>query len=215
MAWLISRRHNSEFKSVFKSLTALLGLWWTKDWIFYYYCVFFFSRINGRFNILLARATSYTLTCVWACVSVYLTSNTVIIEITIYKFATIYFSQENIEIHRQLSPDGVKWQFIFPWSPYTSSLCESAVKSIKNLIYKLLVESHLTYEESCTPGCLSPRSLTEISQDPSNLTYLTPAHFLIGQFLLAVPDRDESNIPANRLDRWRIIRHFFSNTLEH
>ncbi|KAE9523673.1 hypothetical protein AGLY_015891 [Aphis glycines] len=74
-------------------------------------------------------------------------------------------------------------------------------------------ESHLTYEEFNTiltrvEACLNSRPLTEMSSDPSDLTYLTPAHFLIGESLMAVPERDESTMPANRLDRWRRIRQY-------
>jgi len=79
---------------------------------------------------------------------------------------------------------------------------------MKSLIYRVLGESHLSYEELCTiltraEACLNSRPLTEMSTDPSDLTYLTPGHFLIGESLLAIPERDESTMPVNRLDRWR------------
>ncbi|XP_025190399.1 uncharacterized protein LOC112590994 [Melanaphis sacchari] len=117
------------------------------------------------------------------------------------------------EIQKQTANDGVEWRFIPPRSPHFGGLWEAAVKSMKNLIGKVLGESHLTYEELNTiltrvEACLNSRPLTEMSSDPSDLTYLTPAHFLIGESLMAVPERDESTMPANRLDRWRRIRQY-------
>ncbi|CAI6374547.1 unnamed protein product [Macrosiphum euphorbiae] len=109
--------------------------------------------------------------------------------------------------------DRREWRFIPPRSPHFGGLWEASVKSMKNLIGRVLSESHLTYEELNTiltrvEACLNSRPLTEMSSDPSDLTYLTPAHFLIGESLMAIPERDESTIPANRLDRWRRVRQY-------
>ncbi|XP_029348389.1 uncharacterized protein LOC115034949 [Acyrthosiphon pisum] len=109
--------------------------------------------------------------------------------------------------------DRREWRFIPPRSPHFGGLWEASVKSMKNLIGKVLSESHLTYEELNTiltrvEACLNSRPLTEMSSDPSDLTYLTPAHFLIGESLMVIPERDESTIPANRLDRWRRVRQY-------
>jgi len=84
---------------------------------------------------------------------------------------------------------------------------------MKSLIYRVLGESHLSYEKLCTiltraGAYLNSRPLTEMSIDPSDLTYLTPGHFLIGESLQAILERDESTMPVNRLDRWRRVRHF-------
>lgn len=78
---------------------------------------------------------------------------------------------------------------------------------MKNPIHEVLGEAYLTYEELCTilvriEVCLNSRPLTEISHDPSDFNYLTPVNFLIGEYLLAVPERDE------RLERWRRVQHF-------
>lgn len=128
-------------------------------------------------------------------------------------YALFKSTEHNNEIQKQTANDGVEWRFIPPRSPHFGGLWEASVKSMKNLIGRVLGESHLTYEELNTiltrvEACLNSRPLTEMSSDPSDLTYLTPAHFLIGESLMAVPERDESTIPANRLDRWRRVRQY-------
>ncbi|GFX25896.1 DUF5641 domain-containing protein [Trichonephila clavipes] len=35
---------------------------------------------------------------------------------------------------------------------------------------------------------------------------LTPAHFLVGSSLVAVPDPDYTEIPINRLSRWQLVQ---------
>jgi len=84
---------------------------------------------------------------------------------------------------------------------------------MKNLLFRVLGESYLTYEELSTiltrvEACLNSRPLTSMSSDPSDLSYLTPAHFLIGDSFMALPERDETTIPNNKLDRWRRVQQF-------
>lgn len=88
---------------------------------------------------------------------------------------------------------------------------------MKALLKSVLSESYLTYEELCNiltrvEACLNSRPLTALSSDPSDLLYITPAHFLIGDSLMSIPERDETNTPVNRLDKWRRVQQF-SQTL--
>ena len=43
-----------------------------------------------------------------------------------------------------------------------------------------------------------------LSSSPDDLSALTPGHFLIGTELLARPELNVTDLPANRLDRWQI-----------
>jgi len=55
-------------------------------------------------------------------------------------------------------------------------------------------------------ACLNSRPLTQASNDPSDLTVLTPGHFLIGDLLTAVPDEVLIETRMNRLSRWQLVQ---------
>eukprot|EP00102_Acyrthosiphon_pisum_P024198 XP_016661408.1 PREDICTED: uncharacterized protein LOC107884242 [Acyrthosiphon pisum] len=129
----------------------------------------------------------------------------------VYQLFQVQKHQEIIK--SGLAKIGVQWKFIPPRSPHFGGLWEAAVKSMKSLLRSVLCESYLTYEELCTiltrvEACLNSRPLTALSSDPSDLLYITPAHFLIGDSLMSIPERDETNTPVNRLDRWRRVQQF-------
>jgi len=70
---------------------------------------------------------------------------------------------------------------------------------MRNLLYKVLGEAKLTYEEMSTAltrveACLNSRPITPMSSDPTDLTVLTSSHFLIGDAITAVPERDETGV---------------------
>lgn len=117
------------------------------------------------------------------------------------------------KVQEYLTNDRIEWKFIPPRSPHFGGLWESAVKSMKNLLFKVLGESHLTYEEMYTvltrvEACLNSRPITPLSSCPTDLTSLTPGHFLIGEALTASPEKDYTSITPNRLDRWRRVQQF-------
>lgn len=129
----------------------------------------------------------------------------------------IYQSLQSTEHQNSISADladkGVEWKFIPPRSPHFGGLWEAAVKSMKNLLYRVLGEARLTFEELSSvltriESCLNSRPITPMSSDPSDLSYLTPGHFLIGDTLTSVPERDETTTPDNRLDRWRRVTKY-------
>lgn len=50
--------------------------------------------------------------------------------------------------------------------------------------------------------------------DPEDLSALTPAHLLIGRSLMAIPEKEVTQIPQNRLRHWRrlqaIAQHYWA-----
>jgi len=103
--------------------------------------------------------------------------------------------------------------------PHFGGLWEAAVKSFKSHLYKSLGNATLTYEELNTllvriEEILNSRPLTALSFDPSDISTFTPGHFLIGESLLALPERDETITSSNNLSRWKRVsqmaQHFWS-----
>ncbi|GFW53927.1 DUF5641 domain-containing protein [Trichonephila clavipes] len=53
---------------------------------------------------------------------------------------------------------------------------------------------------------LNSGPICPLSNDPNDDETLTPAHFLVGPSLVAVPDPDYSEIPIDRLSRWQLVQ---------
>ncbi|XP_039759903.1 uncharacterized protein LOC120633641 [Pararge aegeria] len=132
---------------------------------------------------------------------------------------TSFFSQCSENIKNELSNRGIEFKTIPPYTPHFGGLWEAAVKSVKHHLRRILTLTNLTYEEMSTcliqiEAILNSRPLTPLSSDPSDLTCLTPAHFLIGRSLLTVPRPPVSDANINRLDRYERIeklkQHFWT-----
>ena len=76
----------------------------------------------------------------------------------------------------------------------------------------------LTFEEMYTfltrvEAVLNSRPLTPMSNDPNDLTTLSPGHFLIGDTLTAPMERDLQEAKLNHLNRYQLIekmrQHFW------
>jgi hypothetical protein len=101
------------------------------------------------------------------------------------------------------------WHFNPPGAPHFGGLWEAAVKSMKSLLVRIMGSHNPTFEELTTVLCrieavLNSRPLTPMTSSSQDLDYLTPGHFLIGQPLLAVPDRpvpEEQNV----VNRWTLL----------
>lgn len=109
-----------------------------------------------------------------------------------------------------LSNQKITWHFIPPRSPHFGGLWESGIKSVKSHIKKVLGLSILTYEEMYTfltrvEACLNSRPLTPLSDDPNDLSVLTPGHFLIGAPLTGMEEPSYMDVTLNRLSRWQVI----------
>ncbi|KAL0851866.1 hypothetical protein ABMA28_000162 [Loxostege sticticalis] len=83
----------------------------------------------------------------------------------------------------------IQWHFNSPSWPSAGGLWEAAVKSLKYHLRRVIGEQKLTYEEHSTllaqlKACLMP--LLPLNEDPDDLDYLTPSHFLSSGLTLTI-----------------------------
>lgn len=126
---------------------------------------------------------------------------------------------EILKLEPDLTGSSIKIHYIPAYTPHFGGLWESAVKSTKHHLRRILGLTHLTYEEMSTcliqiEGILNSRPLTPLSDDPSDLCPLTPAHLLIGRSLQTVPHLPVSTSNINQLKRYERIQalkqHFWN-----
>lgn len=115
----------------------------------------------------------------------------------------------NDDVAVALAKDGISWHFIPPSAPHFGGLWEAGVRSVKLHLRRVIGSSILTFEELYTlltqiEAILNSRPLCSLSDDDINP--LTPAHFIIGEPLTAVPEPNLLDIPPNRLTHWKHIQ---------
>lgn len=119
-------------------------------------------------------------------------------------------------IDSKLANEGIEWHFNPPLAPHFGGLWESAVKSMKHHLNRVMKETKLTLAELGTllcqiEACVNSRPLTPMSHDPSDLEPLTPAHFLVGGPITLHPEPDVSNENINGLERWKLVQRLMQS----
>ena len=104
---------------------------------------------------------------------------------------------------------GIEWSFIPERAPNFGRLWESTLKPVKKHLSATTNGKCFTFEEMSAllaqiEAVLNSRPLMPISSDDTDLSVLTPGHFLIGQPITALPDRDYSNMRILR--RWNLVQ---------
>lgn len=114
-----------------------------------------------------------------------------------------------------LSDHFIEWKFSPPLSPHFNGLAESAVKSSKSHLKRVIGDRNLTFEEYVTiftqiESILNSRPLCPISDDPTELNALTPGHFIIGTPLVSIPEPpiDEK---MTLKSRWHLTQFMVNN----
>jgi hypothetical protein len=111
--------------------------------------------------------------------------------------------QELAEIQQIFSDDlltevnemSIQWHFNCPAWPHAGGEWESQVKGLKYHLRRVIGEQKLTYEEFYTiltqiEGCMNSRPLCAVSEEPDDLEYLTPSHFLNSGPILTILDTE-------------------------
>ncbi|XP_075163068.1 uncharacterized protein LOC142235694 [Haematobia irritans] len=120
------------------------------------------------------------------------------------------------DISNKYSTHGFEWCFIPPHAPHMGGLWESAVKSFKYHFKRIAGSHRFTFEQFATilariEGVLNSRPISALSEDPSDLSALTPGHFLRGSPMLAFPEPISPNISlTNRWMKLKALHHQFT-----
>ena len=122
-------------------------------------------------------------------------------------------------VHQHLLKDRITWDNIPERAPHFGGLWESAVKTMKYHLKRVLGSQILTYEELATvscqvEACLNSRPiLATTSHDSDGILSLTPGHFLLLKPPTAYPDNPRLPEEPCRLKKWHlcqsIVQHFW------
>lgn len=109
--------------------------------------------------------------------------------------------------------EGIDWHFIPPLSPNFGGLWEAGIKSVKSHLSRVVGQQILTFEEFYTllvqvEAVLNSRPLCPLSNDPNDLSVLTPGHFLTLEPLNSLPEPNLCDVKLGRLSRWQLIQRF-------
>lgn len=120
------------------------------------------------------------------------------------------------EVAELLANDGTKWNFIPPRAPNFGGLWEAGIKSVKTHIVKTIGDSTLTFEEMTTllsqiEACLNSRPICQMNDHPDDVTPLTPAHFLVGEPLIVLPEKHDIKEAISPLNRWRLVQRMMTH----
>lgn len=106
-------------------------------------------------------------------------------------------SWASTEVQDYVNWNGVQWKFIVPSAPHQGGIWEAAVKQMKHHMKRIIGADKYTYEAVSTllaeiEACMNSRPICAMSDDPNDVSALTPAHFLIGEPLkLPLPARHD------------------------
>lgn len=126
--------------------------------------------------------------------------------------------QHKGSLEKFLAVERITWHFIPPNAPNFGGLWEAAIKSAKTYLRKIIGQAHLNYEEMYTllvqiEAILNSRPITPLSNDPNDLFFLSPGHFLIGDALNSYVEPSLAHLQSNRLSRWQHVeqlrQHFW------
>lgn len=119
--------------------------------------------------------------------------------------------ESNMEFMQAVTDLSVQWHFNAPSWPSAGGIWEAAIKSLKYHLKRVVGEQRLTYEEFTTilsqlEGCLNARPLCAMSEDPDDLDYLTPSHFLSSGPVLSLFDTEQ-----DLRTRWYLCQKIYND----
>ncbi|XP_065368962.1 uncharacterized protein LOC135961390 [Calliphora vicina] len=135
---------------------------------------------------------------------------------TLRREFTTFINTTSQDIAQKYISHGFDWSFIPPQAPHMGGLWEAAVKSFKFHLKRVAGAYRFNFEEFTTllariEGVLNSRPISSLSEDPSDLTALTPGHFLRGGPIMSFPEQTNDNLSLiNRWEKLKAIHHKLS-----
>ena len=111
-------------------------------------------------------------------------------------------------MQQQYLNKGIDWKFIPFRSPYFGGMWEAAVKTAKYHFYRTVGLHVLTFDELRTrqiSAIMNSHPLCPITEDPDDIDFLTPGHFLIGCSFLSINEPNITDVNCNGLSRWQLV----------
>ncbi|XP_075163174.1 uncharacterized protein LOC142235801 [Haematobia irritans] len=127
-----------------------------------------------------------------------------------------FIKSSSSDISNKYLSHGLEWSFIPPHAPHMGGLWEAAVKSFKHHFKRLAGTHRFTFEQLATllariEGVLNSRPISALSEDPTDISALTPGHFLKGSPMVALPEPLSPNLSLiNRWTKLKAIHHQFA-----
>ncbi|XP_008547925.1 uncharacterized protein LOC103571516 [Microplitis demolitor] len=118
---------------------------------------------------------------------------------------------ESSYLQQILTSDETQWIFNPPGAPHMDGKWEAAVKSVKHHLQLTIADLLLTYEYFSTfltqvEALLNSRPLSGLTDDPRDISALTPGHFIQGAPLNTVSEPNLTNVPISRLSHYQRIQ---------
>nr|XP_034194882.1 uncharacterized protein LOC117611094 [Osmia lignaria] len=120
-------------------------------------------------------------------------------------------TQDNQRLAKLFIDDHTTWSFNPPAAPHMGGKWEAVVKSVKYHLRRTVSDTLLTFEEYYTllnqiEATLNSRPLEPLTDDPDDLSVLTPAHFLIGRAISTLPEPSVEQANISPRARWHLIQ---------
>ena len=121
-----------------------------------------------------------------------------------------------------LAEEKIEWKFIVDYAAWWGGFYERMMRSIKIPLKKILGKSVYSSDEIYTiltevEAMVNSRPLTYVSDEPSEINYLTPASFLIGRPLINVPvipvESNDKSLRKKELNKMIVMQNKTLNTL--
>lgn len=130
----------------------------------------------------------------------------------------LFRSQENIE---ELNRRGTKWIFMSPASPWRGGMYESAVKSTKHHLMRVIGAHKYTYGDYITllkkiEACLNSRPLYTPTDDSTDTPVMTPGHLIAGRQLVCpppinAPAQSDFSVQRVRREQQKMLQSFWES----